>query len=96
MMLLPHWPTPAEWEQWDVPWLHSDTFIITKNNGSSEKHGPQRQTEGERGLDQASQDMLMSLMTLPWVAYGRLGAVKAALLEGLQISLKPDKHMIVS
>jgi len=32
----------------------------------------------------------MSLMTLPEVAYGRLSAVKTALLEGLQISLKPD------
>lgn len=49
---LPQWPTPAGWEQWDVPWLHSDTFIITKNNSSSEqktKKGPQRQTEGVEG-----------------------------------------------
>lgn len=37
VMSLPHWPTPAGQEQRDVPWLHSDTFIITKNNNSSEK-----------------------------------------------------------
>lgn len=50
-MPLPHWPAPAGREQRDVLWLHSDTFITTKNNNSSEKktkkkHGPQRQTEG--------------------------------------------------
>lgn len=27
---LPHWPTPARWERLDVPWLHSDTFIVIK------------------------------------------------------------------
>lgn len=53
-MPLPQWPTPAGRVQWDVPWLHSDTFIITKNNNSSEtkqkkKHDPQRQTEGVEG-----------------------------------------------
>lgn len=36
VMPLPQWPTPAGRVQWDVPWLHSDTFIITKNNNSSE------------------------------------------------------------
>lgn len=46
-MPLPHWPTPAGREQWDVPCLHLDTFIITKNNSSEKKkHGTQRQTEG--------------------------------------------------
>lgn len=81
-----------------MPWLHSDTFIITKNNKSSEKKNMTHKgrQKGRRGLDRASQDMLMSLMTLPWVAYGRLRVVKTALLEGLQISKKPDKHMIVS
>lgn len=81
-----------------MPWLHSDTFIITKNNKSSEKKNMTHKgrQKGRRGLDRASQDMLMSQMTLPWVAYGRLRVVKTALLEGLQISKKPDKHMIVS
>lgn len=50
-MPLPHWPIQAGQEQQAVPWLHSDTFIITKNNKSSEKkkHDPQRQTEGYKG-----------------------------------------------
>lgn len=29
-MPLPHWPTPAGQEQWDVPCFHLDTFIMTK------------------------------------------------------------------
>lgn len=88
--LLPHWPTPTGQEQSDVPWLRSSTFIITKKQQRSKqkKHDPQRQTEGGEGeLDQASQDMLMSLMTLPWVVYGRLGVVKTALLRRLQTSI---------
>lgn len=50
-MPLPHWPTPTRQEQWDVSWLHSDTFIITKNNKSSEKTWPtkaDRRVEGTR------------------------------------------------
>lgn len=71
-MLLPRWPAPAGRGQRVGPWPHSDTFSITKKNNSSQtkktktKHEPQRQTRGGRGgLDWASRDMLMSLMTLP-------------------------------
>lgn len=27
IVMLPHWPSPAGQERWDVPLLHSDTFI---------------------------------------------------------------------
>ena len=37
VMSLPHWPTPAGQEQWDVPCFHLDTFIMTKNNSSERK-----------------------------------------------------------
>lgn len=48
-VLLPHWPVPAGQELWDVLWLHSDTFIITKDNNSSEKNSPQKADRRVKG-----------------------------------------------
>lgn len=49
VMLLPRWPTPAGRVQWDVPWLQSDTFIITKNNNSGQQKKKTKQKADRRG-----------------------------------------------
>lgn len=71
-----------------IPSLQQRTTTAVK----TKTHDPQKQTEGggeEGEPDWASQDMLMSLMTFPKVAYGRLAAVKQRCLKGFRFPQSP-------
>lgn len=46
---LPQWPSSARREQWDVPWLHSDTFIITKKTTAVKKNMDHKGRQKGRG-----------------------------------------------